>query len=329
MTDRNWAVVGMGGAGRGHTEQIARTEGLRLAGVFDADQTVAREAAATRGIIAYSTFEALLADSEVQGVSLATPSALHAREAILVLQAGKHVVIEKPFALNGDEAKAIEEAARKANRLALPFHNRRWDPDFRLVLDVARAGTLGEVRVIRSAVGGPSPDTGWRLQRNMGGGRLNDWGPHLLSQIYEWLGGQALSVSGYTTTIYPQNECEDLFAAELRFEPDVLVSVMMSGFSHLTPPRWEVIGSEGTLQLTGELHGEFTLAWKRLDGQQFAQTYRRQEIAQPIPIYAGIAASLAGRGDLPVTLEEGVTVSRWLGAIRTSAAAGGALETLK
>lgn len=328
MTEINWAVVGLGGAGRGHAEQISQTPGLRLAGVYDVDPGAAQTAATARGVTAYSTFEALLADPNIEGVTLATPSALHAGEAIRLLEAGKHVVTEKPFALNGDEAQAIADAARKAGRLALPFHNRRWDPDFRLVLDVARAGTLGEVRVVRSAVGGPSPDSGWRLKRGMGGGRLNDWGPHLLSQIYEWFGGQALSVSGYVTTIHPQNECEDLFVADLRFASDVLVSVMMSGFSALTPPRWEVIGSEGTLQLTGELHGEFTLAWKRLDGKQSTQTYRRQEIAQTVPIYAGIVTCLTGWATPPVTLDEGVVVSRWLGTIRTSAAAGGAQEKL-
>jgi len=328
MTEVNWAVAGMGGAGRGHAEQIAQTAGLHLSGVFDVDPRAAAAAAVERGVTAYPSMEALLADPQVQGVSLATPSALHASEAVRVLESGKHVVIEKPFALNSDEAQNIANAARKSDRLALPFHNRRWDPDFRLVLDVVQAGTLGDIRVIRSAVGGPGPDSGWRLQQNMGGGRLNDWGPHLLSQIYELQGGQALSVSGYMTTVYPQNECDDLFAAEIRFAPSVLVSVMMSGFSYLTPPRWEVIGSEGTLQLTGELHGEFTLAWKCSDGQQFSQSYRRQDIAQPIPIYAGIAAHLAGRGELPVTLEEGMAVSRWLGAIRSSAAAGGMQEKL-
>ena len=322
----NWAVIGMGGAGRGHAAQIAQTDGMRLVGVFDADQSVASDAAAARGVRAYSSWESLLADPEVVGVTLATPSAFHAEQAVSLLDAGKHVVLEKPFALNDGEAQGIADAARRAGRLALPFHNRRWDPDFRLVLEVARAGTLGEVRVVRSAVGGPSPDSGWRLQRHMGGGRLNDWGPHLFSQIYEWFGGEARAASGYLTTIYPQNECEDLFAAELRFAPDVLVSVMMSGFSHLTPLRWEVIGSEGTLQITGDFNDTFTLAWKRMDGQEFSQTYRRQDIAAPVPIYAGLVAQLEGRGEAPVTLEEGVAVSRWLGAVRASAASGGTQE---
>ena len=322
----NWAVIGLGGAGRGHVAQIAQTDGMRLLGIFDADPAVASDAAAAGGVRAYPSLEALLADSELEGVTLATPSALHVEQAVLLLEAGRHVVLEKPFALDGEEAQRIAGAARKAGRLALPFHNRRWDPDFRLVLDVARAGTLGEVRVVRSAVGGPSPDSGWRLQRRMGGGRLNDWGPHLFSQIYEWFGGQAAGVSGYVTTIYPQNECEDLFAADLRFGPDVLVSVMMSGFSHLTPLRWEVIGSEGTLQVTGDFNDEFTLAWKRGDGGEFSQAYRRRDVVLPVPIYAGLVAHLEGRGDLPVTLDEGIAVSRWLGAVRASAMAGGVQE---
>ena len=315
-----WVVVGLGGAGRGHTAQIAATEGLHLAGVYDADAGLAEAAATKLGVRAYSSFEALLNDTTIAGVSLATPSALHAQQAVACLEAGKHVISEKPFALDSEEAGRIAAAARQADRLALPFHNRRWDPDFRLVLDIARAGTLGEVRVVRSAVAGPGPDGGWRLNRAMGGGRLNDWGPHLFSQIYEWFGGDALEVEGYTTTVYPQNECDDLFIADMRFAPNVRVSVSMSGFSHVVPPRWEVLGTEGTLLLTGNIHGEFTVAWKRADGQEETKTYQRRDVAPPVPIYAGIVAYLNGQGTLPVSLEEGVAVARWLETVRTTGA---------
>jgi len=213
--------------------------------------------------------------------------------------------------------------------LALPFHNRRWDPDFRLVLDIARAGALGDIRVVRSAVGGPSADSGWRLKRAMGGGRLNDWGPHLFAQIYEWFGGEPLSVNGYLTTAYANNECDDLFIADLRFAPNVHVTATMSGISHLPLARWEVLGTEGTLLLTGEIHGEFTVAWKRMDGEEFSQNYRRSEIAMPVPIYQGISNYLRGEGELPVTVEEGVTVARWLDAVRTSDASGQSVKLME
>ncbi len=324
----DWAIVGVGGSGRGHAKDIAKTPGLNLVGIFDIDPNAAEEAAAAYGMRIYPTLDVLLADTEVKGVTLATPSALHSRDAVRLLDAGKHVLVEKPFALDEAQARTIEDAARRNDRLALPFHNRRWDPDFRMVLEVARAGTLGEVRLVRSALGGPSPDTGWRLKKSMGGGRLNDWGPHLLSQMCEWFGPKAISASGYVTTVNPENECDDLFSANLRFGSDVLVTLTMSGFSHLLLPRWEVIGSEGTLQLNGDLHGEFTLTWKRKDGEEFSRTVRRKEVMPPIPIYTGIVDHLEGRGALPVTLEEGVTVSRWLGAVRKSAEAGGAMESL-
>ena len=315
----NWVVVGLGGAGKGHAKQVKETEGMTLAGVFDVSRELCEAKAKELGVKPYDSLEALADDRSVDGASIATPSAMHAPVAMKLLEAGKHVLVEKPFALDGAEARAIAEAAARSKHLALPFHNRRWDPDFRLVLDVVKSGVLGDVKVVRSTVGGPGRDSGWRLLKKFGGGRLNDWGPHLFSQVYEWFSDKPLSLAGYTCRAYPDTECEDLFAADFLFTPDVRVSVMMSGFSHIPSPRWEVLGAEGTLQLTGNIHGEFALHWKRRDGQESQKTYRRQEVAPPVPIYPAIVEYARTGAQPPVSVNEGIVVSQWLEKVRESA----------
>jgi predicted dehydrogenase len=154
--------------------------------------------------------------------------------------------------------------------------------------------------------------------QEFGGGRLNDWGPHLFSQVYEWFGDRPLSLTGYTVNVRPENECDDLFTADFLFHGHVRVSVMMNGFSYLRSPRWEVFGNEGTLQVTGDIHGEFLVHWKRRDGQESQQTYRRQEVAPPVPIYPSIVNHLQSGGELCVSLHEGVVVSQWLETVRNS-----------
>lgn len=315
----NWVVVGMGNAGQAHARTIMATKGLTLRGIYDTTPEVLKKRAQEFGVRPYESFRSILRDPEIHGATIATPSATHAQLAVALLAAGKHVLVEKPFALDATEAHTIAKVSEETKRLALPFHNRRWDPDFRLVLDVVRSGMLGQVKVVRSTVCGSARETGWRLLRRFGGGRLNDWGPHLFSQVYEWFGDRPRSLTGYTLRVYPDNLCDDLFAADFIFPGNVRVSVMMSGFCYIPSPRWEVLGTEGTLQVTGNIHDEFTLHCKRADGQEFLRTYRRQEVAPPVPIYSAIVQHCTSGVELPVSLHEGIVVSEWLERVRSYA----------
>src|SRR5690606_18265350 len=99
----------------------------------------------------YADFEEMLADQDVDAVYLATPVFLHAPQAIAALRAGKHVLVEKPMALNAEEAAAMNAAAQQADRrLAVAYYRRFW-PTFQRVHDMLAQRALGQVVLVRVA----------------------------------------------------------------------------------------------------------------------------------------------------------------------------------
>ncbi|MEO6205124.1 MAG: Gfo/Idh/MocA family oxidoreductase, partial [Mycobacteriales bacterium] len=147
-------ILGYGAIGHEHSTAIARTSGLRLTAVCDPNPArvdVARELAPdVRG---HSSGADLLADPEVDLVIVSTPPDTHAEWALRSLEAGKHVVVEKPFCITVDEADRQIEAARERGMTLAVYQNRRWDPDYLALKAIVRSGQLGEVFHYESFVG--------------------------------------------------------------------------------------------------------------------------------------------------------------------------------
>jgi len=319
-----WAIIGLGGAGTGHAGRVGLVPGLELAGGCDPDAEARKRFADAFGVPVYEGVDALLAQSSIGGVTVAASSLSHAELAIRALRAGKHVLVEKPFAPDAPSAQRMIDVARECGRVVAPFHNRRFDPDFLMVRQVLDSGRLGRVRRIHSFVGGPSPSTGWRAERAMAGGRLYDWGPHLLDQVLSLTPSPVSDVWGVMHVIDERGDADEYFRAELRFEDGLDVTVEMSGFSYLRPMRWEVLGEKGTLQLTGDIHGEFTMTVACEGGEpQVTHTTARAEKERrghgDVLIYKSLLDHIAGRGPLAVTPQEALRVARVMDAIRRSA----------
>jgi len=319
----DWAIIGLGGSGQGHARRLAAVPELRLAGGYDPLPAARAAFEQAHGVPAEADLEALLARPEIAGVTVATSSLQHATVAQAALAAGKHVLIEKPFGMNAAEVETVLATAAAAGLVAAPFHNRRFDPDFCLVRECLATGRLGRVRRIHSFVGGPSPNEGWRARRDQAGGRLYDWGPHLLDQVLSLARATPTLVWGVTHVLAGRGDADEYFRADLRFADGLDATVEMSGYSYLTPQRWEVLGELGTLQVTGNLHGQFQLRLGLGDGQPeviestaAAETARRGEGG--VLIYRQLAAYLANGQPLTVTGQDALRVARVVDAVRQS-----------
>jgi len=140
--------VGISGLGRSgwniHANALSKCPNLyKIVAVVDALEERRREAVNRFGCRAYSDFEQLIEDDEVELVVVATPSYLHASQTIEALKAGKNVVCEKPMATSLAEADAMIEAAEKSGRILTIFQNMRYAPDFLKVREVVKSGILG------------------------------------------------------------------------------------------------------------------------------------------------------------------------------------------
>ena len=211
------ALLGFGLAGRVfHAPLVAATPGLRLHTVVSSDP--ARVAATHPGARVLADPHAAFADPDIDLVVVATPNDTHAPLALAALAAGKHVVVDKPFALDVAEARTMIAAARRADRLLGVFHNRRWDADFLALRALLDGGALGEVAELHSHFDRfrPQVPDRWRDRAGPGGGLWYDLGPHLVDQALQ-LFGPPLAVNADLALQRGGAQAVDYFHVQLRY----------------------------------------------------------------------------------------------------------------
>ncbi len=250
-------VVGFGLAGRiFHSAVIAATEGLVLAGIVERSGNAAGEA--YPDVPVYRSIEALLADTSIQLVSIATPNTSHAPLAKQCLRAGRHVLVDKPLAVSSDEAASLIRVAREQNRVLSVYQNRRWDGDFQTVVKLLSEQALGELRGFESHFDRFRPglkEHAWREQDLPGSGILFDLGAHLVDQALV-LFGKPHAVFGDVRAERAGAQADDAFDVRLYYPRDSVrpqVSVWLRA-SCLTPPpqlRFLVQGTRGSYRKEG------------------------------------------------------------------------------
>ena len=145
MSKPRVAVIGYGDAGRCfHAYLVGLTDGLELYGVATSRAEARRDIEDNLGVKTYDTFADAIADDRVDLVVLATPNDLHAPHAIQAMEAGKHVVTDKPMCLSLAEADQMIATSQQYDRLLSVFHNRRWDGDYLGVCEAITTGKLGK-----------------------------------------------------------------------------------------------------------------------------------------------------------------------------------------
>lgn len=324
--------------GRVHCDQIAATPGLRLAAASSRSPELAAAAAEAWQIRTYARHEELLADPEPEWVVIATYTNEHHEWALKAIAAGKHVIVEKPMALSFEEARSIFRAAEQQGVRVTVYQNRRWDPDFLLVRRVLEQGLLGDVYRIESrytifssgwggwgAAGLKNP---WRLKKEHGGGMLGDWGPHLFDQLLLLEGSPVRSVLGRLESRIWSSEVEDHFWAEIVFAGGLSARVEASNNHRLPLPRWLLVGSEGTLKVTGKGVGEWNNAVLRREDFGYEQQIRFDSAAAgpEAGFYSAFADALGRDGLLPVQPSESLAVMKLMDGVRESARSGRSLD---
>ena len=190
MTGLHWGILATGGIAHAFTSDL-RTAGLHVAAVGSRRIESAREFAETYGIPnAHGSYDDLVADPTVDMVYIATPHPGHVDTALLALDHGKHVLVEKPFTLNEVEAAAIRDKAAEKGLLAMEAMWTRYLPHMVRIREILSAGTLGEIRVVSADhTQKISTDPAHRLNAlELGGGALLDLGIYPISFAVDVLG---------------------------------------------------------------------------------------------------------------------------------------------
>ena len=215
------------------------------------------------GIQIYTSVDDMLAKSDVEILAIITPHNTHAPLAIKCLNAGKHVVCEKPFAITTEECDAMIAAARAHDLVVSTYHNRHWDGWILRALDVIHnKNGIGEVYKIKLNMGSRGmPREWWRSFRTISGGILYDWGVHLLEYALQLLPNQKVKeVSGYSkngfwvsqadTAPWKGDPNEDEGRLIARMDSGAWIELMITTLDSVTSPRFiEVIGTAGAYEI--------------------------------------------------------------------------------
>ncbi len=201
---------------------------------------------------AYGSYEELLADPDIDVVYNALPNQLHAEWTVKAVEAGKHVLCEKPLALSLAEVDAISTAAEKYDRVVAEAFMYRSHPQTLKARELVEGGKLGKIRVVRGSYTypGTAPDN-YRWKPEMGGGGLWDVGCYPLSYTRAVLGTEPLAVFGFQVT--GPTGVDEFFAAQMQFPDDVFAqfdcSVKIPFHVFM-----EIVGEEATLIIPKPFH---------------------------------------------------------------------------
>lgn len=251
------ALIGYGFVGKTfHAPLIQSIEGLTLAVVSSRDEEKVKRD--LPNVLVVATPEEAIQHPDVDLVVIASPNATHAPLAALALNAGKHVVVDKPFTLDMQEARELIALADEKQRLLSVFHNRRWDSDFLGIKQVIEEGRLGKVKLFESHIDRFRPEVRvrWREQNVPGSGLWFDLGPHLIDQTLQ-LFGLPQSVQGNIATLRDGAEINDWAHVVLNYPEHKVIlhaSMLVAG---------------GTSRFT--VHGDKASAVKARIDQQEAQ----------------------------------------------------------
>lgn len=334
----NLALLGYGYAGGTfHAPLIASVPGLRLAAVGSGDPAKVRAALPE---VAVGPVEEMPTRPGIDVVVVATPNDTHFDLARRALEAGKHVVVDKPFTLTLAEAEELARIAVRAGRQLSVFHNRRWDADFLTVRRLIAGGELGEVVHFEAHFDRYRPQARrrWREAAVPGGGVWYDLGPHLIDQALR-LFGPPLAVYGDLARQRAGGEAIDYAHVLLRY-PRLRVILHASMLVPGDTPHFTLHGTLGSYVKHGLDTQEEALKRGEMPGgpewgidpQDGMLTTWRDGAPQVRPVpseagdyrayYAGFRDAVLGRGPNPVPAEEAVMVMAVLELANESAAAG-------
>jgi predicted dehydrogenase len=289
-------------------------------------------------VVVHCNMDEVATHPEVDLVVIAAPNESHYPLAAAALQAGKHVVVDKPFAVNLADARSLVQLAKERNRLLSVFHNRRWDSEVLATKAILESGLLGEIRQFECHIDRFRPQVRqrWRETAGPGAGLWYDLGPHLIDQALQ-LFGLPQTINASFAVLRRGGETDDWAHVQLNYKSlrvILHVSLLVAG----GVPRSVLHGTLGSwVKFGADVQERQLVAGVLPDSSGFGDdpdpgifydgvTGSRKEIPAPSAnqreYYFGIRDALLGRGPNPVPSEQASAVMSILATSFQSGAMG-------
>jgi D-xylose 1-dehydrogenase (NADP+, D-xylono-1,5-lactone-forming) len=317
-----WGILSTADINRKVIPGLHASEKAELIAVASRDRSRAEEYAREWEIErAYGSYEELLADGDVEAVYISLPNTLHCEWSIRAVEAGKHVLCEKPMSRHVDDVESAFDAAERSGRILTEAFMYRHNPQTTRLRQLVDDGAIGDVRLVRSCFSYALYDAqNIRLRTDVEGGSLMDVGCYCISGS-RLLAGEPEQV--YGQQFVGPSGTDWVFSGTMRFPGDVFAQ-FDCGTALPDRDELEVIGSEGALFLDDPWHCVVPVIELRRDGRverielEHADSYRL-EIENLGDAVRGTAEPLLGR-------EDAVGQVRAIDALFRSAATGAAVS---
>ncbi|MCG6943746.1 MAG: Gfo/Idh/MocA family oxidoreductase [Deltaproteobacteria bacterium] len=338
--------------GQPHGLGIEATPGLILRAVCDLDKERLRQAQQDFSKVElYDSADGLAKDPEVDVVIVATPPNTHADLSLQMMAVGKHVVCEKPLALNGQETTAMVKMAEKQGVHLGCHQNRRWDVDYLAIKQALTDGLIGDLFYLETFVGGFNHPCGyWHSHEAISGGTTYDWGAHYLDWVVSLMPGPVRAVvSTRHNRVWHDVTNADQERIQMRFAGGLEAEFIHSDIAAVRKPKWYVLGTKGAIvghwrNVTSyeidptvyfheheipatEMVPDLTLYHRHHSGQIVTQKLALPEREHYL-FHRNLADHLLTGEPIVAPLEDSVRVVRILEAAARSAAKGGTVEVL-
>ena len=251
------ALVGCGRISKNHFEAIDKIDGLELVAVCDADLERAKRAGLEWKVPYFTSYEKMLAESNADVITIATPSGLHPEQGIAAAKAGKHVVMEKPMAISLTGADALVQACDKAGVQLFVVKQNRLNPPVQLLKRAVDRNRFGRIYMASCAVHWARPQeyydqAPWRGTWEFDGGAFMNQASHYVDLI-QWIMGPVESVIAKTATLARRIETEDTGIAILKFRSGALgaIEVTMLAYPRNLEGSLTILGEKGSAKIGG------------------------------------------------------------------------------
>lgn len=317
MTDRlRWGILATGGIAHAFTNDL-KLNGFTVQAVGSRSQEAADTFAARFEIpTAHASYEALAADPDVDVVYVSTPHTMHAANARLMLEAGKHVLVEKPITLNAREAREIADVAAERGLLLLEAMWTRYLPHMARIREIIAEGTLGEVRSLIADHTQKLPeDPAHRINAlELGGGALLDLGIYPIS--FSWdLFGAPLTIQ--STAAFKDTGADAQIATIFGYDGGRIAS-MLSASHTLGSNTASILGTAARIEIDQVWYTPTTFRVIGADGAVLEE-FRSEVTGRGMHFQAEAVERLVASGDLRgdvLTIDDSVAIMGTLDAIR-------------
>ena len=288
------AVIGVGNISGVHISGYLQNPNVELYAFCDINEERRAEAKA-QGIKTYNSIDEVIADENVELLTLAVPNELHEPMAIAAMEAGKNVISEKPVTMSSESLQRMIDTSNRTGKLFTVHQNRRWDKDFIMMKQLYASGELGEVFNIESRVHGSRGIPGdWRGKKEHGGGMILDWGVHLIDQMLLLVNDKKVEKVYCRCDHVTNYEVDDGFKLDLYFEKELTAHIEVGTSNFISLPRYYMLGTNGS----GIIEG-----WKDNCKIVSCKNWSEKDVV-PVVTAAGLTKTMAPRDEKTVAESE-------------------------